>query len=173
MNSSWEKPSSSAPSATLDVDVQWADDLDDAGDIGDAASIERIIGAALAYLHYQADAEITVRLVNESEMADLNHRFRNKQGATNVLSFPFEQVAGVSLPLLGDVIVCLPVLRREAQQQHKELNQHFAHLLLHGTLHLMGFDHQTEDQALQMEQAERDILQQFGIPDPYGEIAQQ
>jgi len=160
-------------SVSLDLAVQWAEDLGDCADLGDEADIERLVRAALVYLNYSADAEISVRLVNEAEMAELNHRFRGKPGATNVLAFPFEALPGMDLALLGDVVVCVPVLRSEAEHQHKSLKQHFAHLLLHGTLHLMGYDHQTDDQALRMEQAEREILQQFDIPDPYGEITQQ
>ena len=157
----------------IDVDIQWAEDLPRDAAVDDAELIEPLIAATLEYLRYPGDAEISVRLVNETEMADLNRRFRAKEGSTNVLAFPFESAPELNLPFLGDVVVCVPVLQREAAQQHKGLTQHFAHLLLHGTLHLMGFDHQTEEQALQMETTERDILKQFGIPDPYGDIAEQ
>jgi len=166
-------PEIQQPVAQLDVDVQWADDLSADDEVGDHALIERLISAVLSHLRYSEAAEISLRLVNDAEMAELNQRFRAKQGPTNVLAFPFSQAPDIRLPFLGDIVVCLPVLRREAEQQQKSVKQHFAHLLLHGTLHLLGFDHQTEEQALQMEQVERDILQQFGIPDPYGDIAEQ
>jgi len=164
-------------SRVLQLDLQWAENSgDDNGkerDILAQEQIEALIGAALDHVGHDEDVEISLRMVDEAEMSELNQRFRDKQGPTNVLAFAFEAPSGLSLPFLGDIVVCVPVLRREALQQHKPLNQHFAHLLLHGTLHLLGFDHYTEEQALQMEQAEREILQQFSIPDPYGEIAEQ
>jgi probable rRNA maturation factor len=109
-------------------------------------------------------AEIVVRLVDEAEGKDLNRDYRGKDYATNVLSFSYSAV-----PLLaGDLILCLPVVRREAVEQNKPAEAHFAHLVVHGMLHLQGFNHETDpDEAARMEAQERDILAALGFSDPY------
>jgi probable rRNA maturation factor len=111
-------------------------------------------------------AEITLRIVEEAEMTDLNTRFRRKPYPTNVLSFPFgaESLDG---PILGDVVVCAPVVAREAAEQGKALDAHWAHLVVHGILHLLGHDHEVEVSAAAMETRERAILAELGFGDPY------
>jgi probable rRNA maturation factor len=109
-------------------------------------------------------AQVTVRFVNVDEGQQLNREYRHKDYATNVLSFPYQQTA----PLMGDLIVCLPVVVREAAEQGKPLDAHFAHLIVHGMLHLQGFDHETGPaDAAKMEAREREILEALGYPDPY------
>ena len=113
-------------------------------------------------------AEVTIRLVGEEESARLNARFRGKAGPTNVLSFPFEPLPGVPiLDFLGDLVICAPLVDREAQALSKPPLAHWAHLVIHGTLHLLGYDHQTEAQAREMEALEIRLLQSLGFPNPY------
>ena len=113
------------------------------------------------------EAEISLLIVDEAEGAELNQQWRNKSGATNVLSFPSDLPAELGLPLLGDLVICAPVVAREALEQKKSLNSHWAHMMVHGTLHLLGFDHIDDDQAEEMESLETDILARIGYPDPY------
>ena len=113
------------------------------------------------------EAEISLLIVDEAEGAKLNQQWRNKSGPTNVLSFPSDLPAELGLPLLGDLIICAPVVAREALEQKKSLNSHWAHMMVHGTLHLLGFDHIDDDQAEEMESLETDILARIGYPDPY------
>ena len=126
------------------------------------------VGAALRGQH--EEAELTVRIVDEIESAALNTQYRHKQGATNVLSFPFECPPGVELNLLGDLVICAPVVAREASEQGKQLQDHWAHMVVHGTLHLLGFDHIDEVDAGEMEALEIDILERMGICNPYREV---
>ena len=107
------------------------------------------------------------RIVDEAEGRALNERWRGRDHATNVLSFPAELPPGVALPLLGDLVVCAPVVAREAAEQGKAEADHWAHLVIHGTLHLLGFDHETEAEATVMEDLERALLAGLGIGDPY------
>lgn len=112
-------------------------------------------------------AELTIRLVDAVESAQLNETYRHKTGPTNVLSFPFEAEVPLRIPLLGDLVICAEVVAREAQQQGKTLDSHWAHMVIHGTLHLIGFDHLTTDEAQAMEGQEIDIMQQLGYCNPY------
>lgn len=114
-------------------------------------------------------AELTLRVVDEAEMRDLNRRYRGKDGPTNVLSFAYEAAAGVGPPLLGDLVVCAPVVRREATEQGKRFEDHFAHMVVHGCLHLLGYDHLEVEEARRMERLETDILREFQIANPYEE----
>lgn len=111
--------------------------------------------------------KLVVRIVDEQESADLNQRFRHKAGPTNVLSFPFEPPPGVREAHLGDLVICAQVVRREAAEQGKPEADHWAHMLVHGVLHLLGYDHQDEAEAERMESLERRILASANIPDPY------
>lgn len=113
------------------------------------------------------EAELSVRIVDEAEMVELNSTYRGKAGATNVLSFPFEAPHGVVLPLLGDLVICAPVVAREARQQGKPAAAHWAHMVVHGALHLLGFDHGDAEQAARMEGLEIAILDNLGYPNPY------
>lgn len=168
-----QSPKNNPAPPRLRLNLEFADDVEEIQGLTEQSAIERYIQSALAYAKRTQDTEISVRLVNEDEMAELNYQYRDKQGTTNVLAFPYSPPPELDIPLIGDLVICLPVLRQEADAQGKTIQQHFAHLVVHGTLHLLGYDHQTEQQALQMENAERDILNIFGIPDPYGEIAEQ
>lgn len=112
-------------------------------------------------------AELTIRIVDETESQQLNHQWRNCAYPTNVLSFPFDCPSHLTIPLLGDLVICAPVVAREAVEQHKSLPAHWAHLVIHGTLHLLGYDHQEEISAQIMEQLEIQILQNLGYPNPY------
>jgi probable rRNA maturation factor len=125
------------------------------------------VSAALEQAEYQHPAQLTIRVVDGEEMTQLNQTYRHKDGATNVLSFPFEAPAQVPLPLLGDVVICAPVVAQEAQQQQKTLIQHWAHMVVHGVLHLLGYDHITEIQAQKMEHMEIAILSRLGFANPY------
>ena len=116
-------------------------------------------------------AQMTVRVVDEREGAELNERYRRRTGPTNVLAFAFD---APELPpelssarMLGDVVVCAPVAEREAREHAKRLEAHWAHLVVHGTLHLLGYDHDRSETATEMEAAEREILGRLGYPDPY------
>ncbi len=110
-------------------------------------------------------AEVTIRFVGKEEGQRLNRDYRGRDCATNVLSFPY----AAESRLTGDLVLCLPVVEREAQDQGKSPEAHFAHLIVHGMLHLQGYDHETgDDDAERMEAAERDILKVLGYPDPYG-----
>jgi probable rRNA maturation factor len=115
------------------------------------------------------DAEVVIRVVDEAESAELNGQYRGKAGPTNVLSFPFEVPAGVPNDLLGDLIVCAPVVEREASEQGKSFEAHWAHMIVHGMLHLRGYDHTKESEAAVMEAEEIAILQRLGFPNPYEE----
>lgn len=125
------------------------------------------VSRVLAHHPEESRHELTVRLVEVSESQALNRDYRGKDKPTNVLSFPFDAPPVVSLPLLGDLVICHTIVVAEAQQQDKPLAQHYAHMVVHGTLHLLGYDHMDDDEAEVMEQIERDILAELGIPDPY------
>ncbi|MDO9310186.1 MAG: rRNA maturation RNase YbeY [Nitrosomonas sp.] len=111
------------------------------------------------------EAEIVLRIVDEAEGCELNHQFRDKDYATNVLTFVYDDMQ----PLTGDIVLCAPVVSKEAQQQHKNLIAHYAHLTVHGVLHLQGYDHIEEAEAVVMEQMETQILARLGYDDPYTE----
>ena len=130
-------------------------------------SWRRFEGWAEAALHDHLGAELTIRVVGRDEMAELNRGFRGKEGPTNVLSFPFEAPPGVEMPLLGDIVICAAVVAEEAAAQDKAPDGHWAHLTVHGCLHLLGYDHVQEDEAERMEALERTILGRLGYPDPY------
>ena len=111
------------------------------------------------------EAEIVLRIVDEAEGCELNHQFRDKDYATNVLTFVYDNMQ----PLTGDIVLCAPIVNKEAQQQHKNLIAHYAHLTVHGVLHLQGYDHIEEAEAVVMEQMETQILARLGYDDPYTE----
>ncbi|MFZ7198385.1 rRNA maturation RNase YbeY [Avibacterium avium] len=111
--------------------------------------------------------EITIRVVDEAESQSLNATYRGKDYPTNVLSFPFECPEEVELPLLGDLVICRQVVEREAQEQGKLLMAHWAHMVVHGCLHLLGYDHIEDAEAEEMESLETEIMQDLGFADPY------
>ncbi|MBT1444642.1 rRNA maturation RNase YbeY [Shewanella sp. JM162201] len=116
-----------------------------------------------------AEAELTIRIVDSSESQQLNRDYRGKDKPTNVLSFPFEAPPGIELPLLGDLVICASVVENEALEQHKPLMAHWAHMVVHGCLHLLGYDHIDDAEADEMESLETVILHDLGYPDPYKE----
>ena len=127
------------------------------------------VNDTLAFEQY-GDTELTIRFVSEKESAELNQQYRHKTGPTNILSFPFEAPAGVEIELLGDLIICVDVVKQQALEQQKEETAHWAHMVVHGVLHLLGYDHLTDVDADVMETKEIKILSQLGYPDPYREI---
>ena len=131
-------------------------------------SEEQLTQWVAAALHGRLDeAELSVRIVSSGESRELNHQYRGKDSSTNVLSFPFEVPEGIELSLLGDLVVCAEVVTQEAEEQNKPLMHHWAHMIIHGVLHLLGFDHINNEEAEEMEALERKILASLEIPDPY------
>jgi probable rRNA maturation factor len=116
-----------------------------------------------------SNAEITIRIVDKDEITTLNSTYRHKNKPTNVLSFPFEMPEDVKLdvPILGDIIICAEVIIEEAHEQNKKVNAHWAHMVVHGILHLLGHDHEKDDEAKIMEAEEISILEELGFPNPY------
>ena len=113
------------------------------------------------------DSELTVRMVTADEIKELNSTYRHIDKSTYILSFPFECPEGLDLPLIGDLVICFDILKKEAIEQHKTLEEHFAHLIVHGCLHLIGYDHIEPSDALIMEPLEIKALAQLGFDNPY------
>ena len=129
---------------------------------------EQIVQWATAAVQPEGDEiEMTIRIVDEAESHDLNLTYRGKDRPTNVLSFPFECPDEVELPLLGDLVICRQVVEREAAEQEKPLMAHWAHMVVHGSLHLLGYDHIEDNEAEEMESLETQIMQGLGFDDPY------
>ncbi|MCO1333871.1 rRNA maturation RNase YbeY [Microbulbifer sp. OS29] len=116
---------------------------------------------------HRKEAELSVRIVDESESQDLNFRYRGKDKPTNVLSFQTDFPAELDLPMLGDLVICAPIVAQEAEQQSKSLLAHWAHMVVHGTLHLLGYDHIEDADAEEMENLETGLLASLGFADPY------
>ncbi|WP_022940154.1 rRNA maturation RNase YbeY [Psychromonas hadalis] len=137
----------------------------------DLADIEKWISAAIdaGSEKKHDEAELTVRIVDIDESQQLNFDYRGKNKPTNVLSFPFQNPPGITLPLLGDLVICKQVVEKEAIEQQKSLTAHWAHMLIHGSLHLLGYDHIVENQALEMENLETRLLVELGFSAPYNE----
>lgn len=160
-------PASTAARSPLLVDV-----VREAGDWAPpAAQIRTWASAALG--RRAAGAELAVRVVEPAESKRLNARYRGRDKATNVLSFPVTELPataaappGAPRPL-GDLVICASVVREEARQQHKTIRAHWAHLVIHGALHLLGYDHEQDDAARRMERREVAVLKRFGISNPY------
>jgi probable rRNA maturation factor len=134
-------------------------------DLPDAGQIQSWVDTALQ--DHANDSEIVVRIVGEQESAELNKLYRHKNGPTNILSFPADLPEGIGLNLLGDLVVCAPVLEQEALEQGKSLAHHWAHIIIHGMLHLLGYDHVDEDDAETMEALEISMLNKLNIINPY------
>lgn len=149
------------------LDIELQDACPVAGERPDVAMISQWLAPLASRLG--APSALTVRLVDSAESHQLNSTYRGKDKPTNVLSFPFEAPEGVPLEedYLGDLVICVPVVLQEATEQGKPALHHWAHMVLHGTLHLLGYDHISDHDAEEMEQLERDLLFQLGIPDPY------
>jgi len=151
--------------AMLELDLQIASD---APDLPSEEQFRSWCSAALK--QRTADSELTIRLVDEPEGRELNHTYRQRDYATNVLSFPAEVPDEMlDIPLLGDLVICVPVVAREAVEQSKSLESHWAHLVIHGCLHLLGYDHIEDDEALEMESLEQVLMAELGHPDPYAD----
>ncbi len=147
--------------STLTVDFQPVHDTSAVPELSD------IQAWAQAAWQGQDDSEVTIRVVDEAESQALNHQYREKDRPTNVLSFPFEAPPGIPVALAGDLVVCAPVVEREAREQSKPLKAHWAHMVIHGILHLQGFDHITDEDASVMEELEIRLLAQLGFSNPY------
>jgi len=132
-----------------------------------AVSFRRWVEAALHGATRRKPTELAIRIVDADEGRALNRDYRGKDYATNVLSFPAELPPGVALPLIGDLAICAPVVLREAGEQAKLPRDHWAHLTIHGVLHLLGYDHIEDGEAEAMEALETRILASLGIADPY------
>lgn len=148
----------------LDLDVQYAD-----------ARLEKELTEAMLQRWVEVallgPAELTIRFVDAEEGQTLNRTYRGKDYATNVLTFAYNEgeELGEDDATQADIILCTDVLLREAQEQKKTVEEHAAHLVVHGVLHAQGYDHEHDEDADEMEQFERDILEVLGYPDPYGE----
>ncbi|MDA8094839.1 MAG: rRNA maturation RNase YbeY [Betaproteobacteria bacterium] len=154
------KPRPRAPSR-LSLSVQYA--VAPPGDrVPTRAQIRRWAGAALS-----DSAVVTVRIVSEPEGRELNRQFRGKDYATNVLTFSLDDALAPEFAHCADIVLCAPVVEREAHEQHKSLEAHYAHLVVHGLLHMQGYDHETESEAAVMEALESRIVMKLGYPDPY------
>ena len=152
---------------TIVVDVQYAqEELPDAEvEVPSPQEFERWVAAALAE---RCEAgEVSIRVVGVTEGTTLNETYRQRSGPTNVLSFPVDDSPELDPPLLGDLVICAPLVMREAQEQHKPAIAHWAHLTVHGTLHLLGHDHEEPREAEIMEGLEAEILAALGYADPY------
>ena len=151
---------------TLVVEVQQTvDDADvpSSNQVGD--------WARAAWRSPSQDAEVVVRITDEAESRRLNHEYRDRDRPTNVLSFPYDPLPELDLLHVGDLVICAPVVRREAVEQGKAVEAHWAHMVVHGMLHLQGYDHDTDDEAGAMEALETEILTRLGFPAPYDEQA--
>jgi len=148
----------------IELDLQIASD----GQTPSLAQLQQ--WCALALRQRTADSELTIRLVDEAEGRELNNTWRHKDYPTNVLSFPADVPEGLlDIPLLGDLVICVPVVEREAAEQGKSLEAHWAHLVIHGCLHLLGYDHIDDAEAEEMEGLEQNLLAELGHPDPYAD----
>ncbi|BBP46721.1 endoribonuclease YbeY [Thiosulfatimonas sediminis] len=155
----------------LEIDLQWAIEPQA---MPTQAQCEKWVQAALQHDHAYQTVEMVVRIVDGAESQALNNDYRGMDKPTNVLSFPFEQPPGLlelgeELPYLGDLVICADVVADEAREQNKPLEAHWAHMIVHGTLHLQGYDHIEEVEALEMENLERDIMHALGFDDPYAQ----
>lgn len=149
---------------TLRIDVQVGGTR---SGLPEVAKLRHWARAALA--GRRRDAEVSIRIVDAAESQALNRRYRSKDRPTNVLAFPAELPPELELPLLGDLVICREVVEAEATAQRKPLDAHWAHMVVHGTLHLVGYDHETAGEAAAMEALEAEILAELGWPNPYME----
>ena len=152
--------------ALIDLQLAYEGDPAIAADIPPATALQQWADMVFVMLDL-FDQEMTLRFVGIDESQALNSQFRGKDKPTNVLSFPFESPPGMEMPLLGDLVICAPVISQEAQEQGKLVSHHYAHMIVHGILHLLGYDHVDDTQAEEMEALEIRILAELDIDDPY------
>lgn len=150
--------------ASVELDLQIAVD---AVALPSAQELELWVKTALR--DTMASAELTIRIVDSAESQMLNSTYRGKNEPTNVLSFPFEAPPGIELPLLGDLVICAAVVEQEAIDQNKPLTAHWAHMVVHGCLHLLGYDHIDDIEAEEMESLETQLIESLGYNNPYEE----
>ena len=148
----------------MELEVQYVSVLDG---LPSVQQLEQWAKAAL--LDRKSRQELNVRIVDADESQQLNKEYRGKDKPTNVLSFPFEAPPGVNANILGDLVICAPVVRHEALEQGKTESSHWAHMVVHGMLHLQGYDHENDADAEEMESREVSIMKQLDFDDPYGE----
>ena len=153
----------------LELDVQYSEEVVSRR-TPSPQQVERWVRVALTGRRC-GDVQLVVRIVGEQESAGLNSTYRGRSGPTNVLSFCYEDPELLTPPLLGDVVICAPLVDTEAREQRKEPLAHWAHLVIHGVLHLLGYDHEDDGDAEVMEGTERELLALLGYPDPYAEAS--
>ncbi|PAJ72272.1 rRNA maturation RNase YbeY [Pseudoalteromonas sp. NBT06-2] len=146
----------------IDLDLQIACKFED---LPSEEQFSFWVNSALKNL--KPNAEMTIRISDVQESQQLNFEYRGKDKATNVLSFEFEMPCGIDLPLIGDLVIAPEIVKKESIEQEKTFHNHFAHMVVHGCLHLLGFDHIDKDEAVEMESLEKQILAGLGIDDPY------
>jgi len=157
----------------IELDLQLSEQLPKTIDYPQLAEMKKWVQLTLVkdgQLHNKilADsAELTVRLVDTEEIQQLNNSYRHKDKPTNILSFPFEAPEFIPLDLLGDLVICHAIIEKEAIEQQKQLTAHWAHIIIHGVLHLIGYDHIEDAEANEMEAFEIELLQQLGFENPY------
>jgi probable rRNA maturation factor len=149
----------------VQLDIQYADQqAEQAEEPPSISDFQTWVDIALCD---DKDAQVSIRVVNESESQSLNKTYRGKDKPTNVLSFPMQLPDDIDVPMLGDLVICAPVVEQEAREQNKSPQAHWAHMVIHGMLHLQGYDHVDDQQAEQMESLEINLLQQLGFTNPY------
>ena len=147
----------------IKVDIQHATT---SPEIPENQQIRKWVKTTLSAVN-KKNRELTVRIIDEEECSDLNEQWRKRTGPTNVLSFPAGNVEQFTPGFIGDIILCAPVINREAVEQKKQRDSHWAHMIVHGTLHLLGYDHLKAEEAEKMELLEIRILESMGIKNPY------
>lgn len=147
---------------SIKIEIQYATEINDLPEEG---LIKKWVNSSLN--GYIENAELTIRIVDKAEGAQLNEKWRNAQGPTNVLSFLYSDLNETTKSIQGDIVICAPVILREAAEQKKSVDAHWAHIIVHGILHLLGYDHDNENDANEMESLETSILGKLKIPDPY------
>lgn len=158
-----DKKAITAPDIVVDLQLATDDT-----DLPSQADFQLWVNTALA--QYNKEFELTIRIVSITESQQLNLQYREKDKPTNVLSFPFDVPEGIELSLLGDLVICADVVKKEAIAQHKTLAEHWAHMVIHGCLHLLGFDHIDDDEAEEMESLEINLLDKLAYKNPYIEL---
>lgn len=155
----------------IHIDLQFAEGVDPNTIPSEEIMCAWLQASLEAHANYQnldpRAAELSIRIVEESESAKLNQQYRQKSHSTNVLSFPADLPDIIESPLLGDLLICAPVVEREALEQNKKREAHWAHMVVHGTLHLLGYDHILDQEAVIMENLENNILNLIGFESPY------